>query len=304
MTILQKQPVFDLKIEGLGAMYFIELNGVRVLKQYNAEGKISTRIPVNHYMRSGSNTLKILTWSGDEYPINEHAYVNLELIVSESSQPNVEYPISTIVFDNTQTTEEKSSNSSLSGKYNSLNGFSASSSGDVTVEDIMYKQVKNVYTYSRTIDIPSSLPLWAFFSSDNLPNYNGMEDNEYYQNVDNLLVEYMKVQEAIKNNTTDQIISMFEERNKELDAAFYYPPGTYENKIKVALKDAANDDTAELVSLKPNDIFFDLSNNNKLNRLARKGKGPAIALNFKDIEGSYSFDMIFRMQDGKWILTR
>ena len=154
------------------------------------------------------------------------------------------------------------------------------------------------------MNIPSSLPLWAFFSSDDLPDYESMEDDEYYQHMDVLLVEYMKVQDAIKNNDIASILPMFEERNKELDAAFYHPPGTLAEKIKVALNDAANDETAALSELKADYLDFDISQNRKLNRLSRDGNTTAVGLDYKEIEGSYSFDMIFRMQDGKWILTR
>jgi hypothetical protein len=97
---------------------------------------------------------------------------------------------------------------------------------------------------------------------------------------------------------------MFEERNRELDLAFYNPVGTLEKKIREALNDAANDTSATLVRLKKENVGFDTSENNKLNRLARNRNKSAIVLNYNEISGSYRFDMIFRLKDGKWILTR
>lgn len=304
LNILQNQPVFELKIEGLGAMYFIEMNGIIVLKQYNSSGKIQTRLPVNHYMKSGENTLKISTWSGDNSPINPNAYVNIELIVSENTQPNNEFIISTLRLNNREVEENKTISSSAAGIFNSEQGFKPDEQGDVIISEVTAKQEKNVLTYSRTLVVPSSLPLWAFFTSDELPNYISMSDEEYYQHMDILLAEYKKVQNAIENNDINSITSMFEERNNELDAAFYNPPGTLAEKIKVALQDAADDDSATLVELKKSTLDFDTSKNNRLNRLARRGKKSAIVLNYKEISGSYRFDMIFRMKGGKWLLTR
>lgn len=304
LNILKNQPVFELKMEGLGAMYFIEINDIIVLKQYNSTGKIQTRLPVNHYMKSGKNTLKISAWSGDSSPINPNAYINIELVVSENNHPNKEFSISTLHFNNNEVVENKTVSSSAAGIFNSEQDFRADDEGDVIISKPISEQVKNILTYSRTLTIPSSLPLWAFFTSDDLPNYVSMSDEEYYKHMDVLLVEYMKVQNAVKNNDINSIVSMFEERNNELDAAFYNPPGTLAKKIKVALQGAADDDSAVLVELKKSTLDFDTSKNNKLNRLARRGKKSAIVLNYKEISGSYRFDMIFRMKDGKWILTR
>ena len=303
MNLLQSQPVFELKLEGFGAIYMVEVNGARVFQQWNAAGKIETRLPVNHFMHPADNTVKIFAWSGDDLPINPHAFVKIELVVSEHTQPQNEFTISNLVFDNIGL-ENRIEKSNPAGKLNSVKGFVTDEAGDVTINQAITGQLDNVHTHSRVMNIPSSLPLWAFFSSNDLPDYESMSDDEYYQHMDVLLIEYMKVQDAIKNNNIASILPMFEERNKELDAAFYNPPGTLAEKIKVALNDAANDETATLSELKADYLDFDISQNRKLNRLSRDGNTTAVGLDYKEIEGSYSFDMIFRMQDGKWILTR
>ncbi len=303
MNVLQSQPVFELKLEGFGAIFMVEVNGARVFQQWNAAGKIETRLPVNHFMHPTDNTLKIFAWSGDDSPINPHAFVKVELVVSEHSQPQNEFALSNLIFDNIGL-ENRIETSNPAGKLNSVKGFVADEAGDITINEAITGQFDNVHTHTRVMHIPSSLPLWAFFSSDDLPDYDSMSDNEYYQKMDEFLVEYMKVQDAIKNNNIASILPMFEERNKELDAAFYNPPGTLAEKIKVALYDAANDESAALVELKTDYIDFEYSEGNKLNKLSRNGNKAAITLNYKEIESSYSFDMIFRIQDGKWILTR
>jgi hypothetical protein len=306
MNILQNQPVFELKLDGFGVTYVVELNGVIILNQDNPLGKINTRLPVNHYMTPEDNTLTVSLWSDDDEPINPNANINIKLIVSSHTQPQNEYLIASLNYDNKeQSDKEKIKNSSKSGRIDSHNNFSYDLNGDIIINKILFnKNADDVYQYSRTITIPSSLPLWAFFNSDNLPDYYSMSVDEYYQHMETLLDEYLKVHQAISTNDIKSILPLFKERNEELDLAFYNPVGTLENKIKVALADAANDSTAELLPLTKNKVGFSLDEINKLAKLTRNDEAPAISLNHKDGTGSYSFDMIFRHKDGKWILTR
>ncbi len=306
MTILNHQPVFEINIEGFGAQYLIELNGVTIFRQYNSRGKIETTIPVNHYMRSGKNKLAIISWPDHGVStVNMHGYVKADLQVSEHEKTDVSFSITTLDLNNKSESEiEKVENSSLAGVYNSNNEFKADDSGDVIVGEVVTSQSGNIFEYQREFKIPSSLPLWAFFTSDELPNTDAMSDEDYYQSIDVLLIEYLKVQNAIAGNNTDEVLAMFEERNRELDTAFYNPPGTLQSKIKEALTNAAIDSKAELAPLSSNMLNFSTNRGNKLVKLIRSEHMPAISLNYKEIQGSYSFDLIFRLQDGKWILTR
>jgi len=305
MNTLQNKPVFELKFEGFGCIYLLEVNGVTVFTQANEQGKISSRLPINHYMKPNNNTFKISTWTDESGFLNPNAYVKVELIVSDHDTPHKEFSLGTISFDNSKNEdEEKYVNSSLSGRYSPEKAFNHDDTGQLEVFDIVFNKDEDLLEYSRRFNIPSSIPLWAFFSSDDLPDYDSMSDEEYYQKMDEFLVEYLKVQDAIKNNNIASILPMFEERNKELDAAFYNPQGTLSMKIKTALIDAANDTSAELVELNKDVLNFSRADNKKLVSLTRSDNSAAVGLDYKKIEGSYSFDMIFRMQDGKWILTR
>lgn len=305
MNVLHGKPVFELKVDGFGTKYRVKINDVTIFDQPNANGKVTTTLPVNHYMRSGPNVISVSTWANRGQEINKHAYVNVELVVSEHNRPEYEYMLASLNYKNSfEEHNEKTQESSPSGRFNADKEFIMDDKGEVQVEDVVYKKTGIASTYTRELIVPSSLPLWAFFKSDELPNYFSMSDEDYYQHVDELLVEYMKVHDAITNKKTNEIISMFSERNRELDAAFYYPVGTYENKIRLALEDAANDDSAELVSIKATGLNIFGSANNRLASLHGRKRGAAIGLNYKNGMGSYGFDMIFRRQNGKWILTR
>ncbi len=307
MSILQDKPVFELKLEGFGSQYVIYINGVSAHKQYNSGGQINTKLPINHWMRSGKNNISIITWSDEKgTPINPHARINIQLVVSSHNAPEKEYSIASVNFQNKL--KSPASESSPSGKYNSLRSFETDKQGDVEVFDIVAKKRNDLnqsaIEFSRDINIPSSLPLWSFFNSDELPDYKSMNDDDYYKQLDTLLVEYLKVQQALKNNKTSDILSLFAERNRELDLAFYNPPGTLEKQIKEALMEAANNTEAELVDLSQKKVIFSVRENNKLVSLTRSKQKAAIVFNYKNGMGSFRFDLIFRMKDGKWILTR
>jgi len=60
----------------------------------------------------------------------------------------------------------------------------------------------------------------------------------------------------------------------------------------------------QLVPLGRKKVNFTIEQNRKLARLSRKGITPAIGLNSKDGSGSQRFQMYFRYENNKWILTR
>jgi len=257
-------------------------------------------------MRSGENEIKVSTWSGTKEPINPHARIKVDLMVNDFSNLDHSYLVANIDYKNSALEGENVvKGSSKSGYFSSTDGFSESENGDVSIGPIDESKTKNnVVWLKRKINIPSSLPLWAFFDSDSLPDYDAMSDEVYYQEMATLFPYYQRLQDAISNNDIDSVMPMFEERNRELDAAFYNSPGTLERKLRDVLNSAANDDSAELARLVPLIVNFSVQDNNVLASLSRGQGDAAVGLNYKEHTGSYSFDMIFRKKDGEWILTR
>jgi len=305
MSLLQRQPVFSLKIEGFGCLYFISVNGVTVFRQYTSGAEVNTTVPLNHYMRSGDNEIRISTWSGNDNPMTPHARIKVDLMVNDFSTPDDSYVVTNIDYHNNAPVNESAiKNSTATGRFDSVEGFIADENGDVTVADIDETIDKNVFIFVRNVTIPSSLPLWAFFTSDQSPDYHAMNDEDYYKAMDPLFVYYKRLQDSIDSNDIDSLMPMFAERNRELDAAFYNEPGALEERLKEAFLAAAIDDNATLVDLTPKKVNFLLQANNRLISLTRRQADPAVGLNYNERNGSYSFDMIFRKQDGEWILTR
>ena len=309
MNILKSKPVYQLSVKAFGTKYFVQLNGVIIHQELFSGGQLSTALPVNHWMRSGMNTIGIYVFPenpGDE--ININASVTITLMVSDKDNPNIQYSVANISFSGKHLSGNKAVvASSPSGRFDSERDFSASTSGDVEIHDITKKNISTYegeLLFSRKIDIPSSLPVWAFFKSNDVPDYKPMSDADYYKHMDVLLVEYMKVQKALESGNVEAVMPLFAERNKELDAAFYLEPGTMEKKISAALLGATDKNEYELVILTREYVDFTVEDNQKLASLTRVGDKPAITLNFKKGSGAERYSLIFRLKDGKWILTR
>lgn len=306
MNPLTNNPYFTLKLNASGISFFIELNGASVHNVLDSDNQLSNVFPVNHWMRSGTNTLTLQVIPDEEgAEFNASSFVEIELLVATNQNKEKTHSISTIKFDASNNYNEFIKGSSASGFYN--NNLMTSSSGNIIVSDISeikLKEYDGALSFERKLVIPNSLPLWSFFTSDELPDLESMSDTEYYSLMDILLIEYGKVQSALKTGHIHEIIPLFEERNRELDAAFYYEPGTMKNRISSSLLDASNNTDIKLVDLNKTNVDFTVESNNKLLSLTRDGLSSAITLNFKNGHGSQRYNLIFRKENDNWILTR
>lgn len=308
MSILHKKPVFSIKINTSAVRYILKINGITLLRESSSDGQLTTTLPVNHWMKSGDNSMEVEIRphvKGETY--NPNANLEFELLISENETPQTIFSIANILISGSSANINQTLLSSTSGNYDSSNNFKSDKNGDVHVSDIQIDKIdkyKGGLIIKRNIVIPSSLPLWNFFNSDEIPDFDSMSDENYYNELDILLKEYLKVQHAIQNNTINDIIDMFNERNSEIDTAFYLKPGKTKKDIFESLQSIANDDGIEFLPLTRKKVIFTIENNKKLVRLNRKGNKAAIALNFKDGSGSQRYEMYFRIKNGKWILTR
>lgn len=313
MSVLNDKPYFTLDLDMKNSSFFVYVNGVKVFKSFSG-GAVATELPLNHWMRSGENTLTlIVTPPKKGAALNDKAAYMLALKVRNKDQDSeLAQTVATLAYSGKWAAIGKpTGESSLAGTFNSMHSFHADKKGDVRVSEIEVKpheKIQNALTFTRKLDIPSSLPKWAFFNSDDIPDVDPMDDAEFNAFLKRLLEEYIKIYRALQSGQAQQIdavLPLFDERNRELDAAFYHAPGTMRTKLRGALIDAATDKNAELVDQLSEDYMkFEIAENNKLARLITEDSKPAIAQNFKNSIGSQSFDLVFRYKNGKWILTR
>ncbi len=318
MSLLFEKPVYTLQVETFGVAHFIKVNGATVIFDFDDEGQTSVVFPVNHWMRSGENTIAfhLLPPKRGEQ-INPNSHVKIALTVCELTDQKNIYTVATLHFHGTaDANKSHTGGSSPSGVFNSAKGFAPDKDGDVQVFDVTAvarPSYANSWTYTRKIDIPSSLPLWAFFNSQEMPDYRFMyhdDDEKDDKAMMPLFLEYRKVYEAIERQDVDAIMPMFAERNRELDMAFYLPPGTMEAELRDAFMSTfkdMKDGNEVLVELGIRNVDFQLETNKKIVGLVRPGLKAAVALNYineLDNVGCERYPMFFRYQNGKYILTR
>ena len=307
MSVLNHKPLFNLNIEAADARYFIYINGVVVYKEYHSHGQISMTLPVNHWMHPSENTMAIEVFPEYDGTVRKSARLKVDLQVHSEAVAGPRHTIATIDFQQRYADEETpTKDSSPQGRFNSVNGFELSDDGDVWVSEISAHPVaeyEGTVIYQRELKIPSALPLWAFFNSDDLPDYDAMSDDDYYAIRDDLYKSYKHIENAMKNGDIDSILPLFSERSSEIDAAFYFEPGTTQQTLRRSMERIVTSDEHTLLELRPANVIITPEENRKLVSLTREAETAAIVYNITG-GGSERFHLIFRKQDGEWILTR
>ncbi len=309
MNPLLNKPVFSIQVKLKGSAYAIEINGIVVLEDYSRMGGVDTVLPVTHWMHNKVNEIAINIFPHKEgEAINPDTYLSVALVVSDADDlTRKKYVITDIVYDGSLS-QNNLDKSRKSIKLDSNNKFSNSNTGDIVTHEITREELVDspgsIYL-KRKVEVSSNLPEWSFFNSDSFPmeEYSKSDEN-FYAGLNSLLKQYLPIHNSLKTGDIDAVLPMFSERNKEYDAALYLPPGTMEKRVKETLLDMANDPDTELLSITENNVGFEVFPNSKLVKLVRDSGNPAIVQNFKSGSGSQNFDMIFRYEKGKWILTR
>ncbi len=308
MNFFDRQPIFELRLQAIAASFFLEMNGVSMLKEYDNFASIETILPVNQWIRSGQNVLGLYVLpEEDGEEVNPGSNVNVELWVRTSTDESG-FKVASIDFKGKLLESNNAvSDSTPSGRFASGRNFFESDDGDVKVENISLKEIPEYegrLLFERGVSIPCGLPEWAFFSSDLLPDYDHMSDNDYLLAKDELFLEYKKLQQLILKGDVDAVVALASERSRETDKAFYLTPGTTESKLKTSLESSIKDADLELAELLPDYVDIRVEDNRKLVRLVRGDESSAIGFNFKSFGGSLSYDFFVRREGGKWIVTR
>ena len=88
------------------------------------------------------------------------------------------------------------------------------------------------FEYKQNFTIPNNLPLWAFFNSDEVFNEPELSEDEFWALSAKLRDHLKIIQDKIIAGKLDEVMPLFEERNNELDKAFYYSSGVMEAKLR------------------------------------------------------------------------
>ncbi len=260
-------------------------------------------MPLNLWMRPDKNKLRLEVLPDEEGGIiDPNARISVELWVNQSGS-NIRHKVSSIVYSGSGSVE----GSCASGVFSSSEGFAKNKSGDVTVSEVReipLSDYDGAFAFERDLSVPSSLPLWAFFDSDDLPDYDSLPDDEYFSARDKIFLLYKKMQDSLVMGDIDSVVLMASERSIETDKAFYLEPGTTERRLRESLQKSVNDDNLQLVELNSEGVQIRLEDNKKLVRLVRARDTSAIAFSYKSFSGSQRYNFIFRHQNGQWIVAR
>jgi hypothetical protein len=98
-SILNEKPVFELKLHSFGTRYEVLINGIVAYDNSSSRGQITMKLPVNHWMRSGKNTLELIVYPSKKgAPIGEQSEIKSELYVRNSGAKE-EYRIGGFIFN-------------------------------------------------------------------------------------------------------------------------------------------------------------------------------------------------------------
>jgi hypothetical protein len=301
-SILNKKPVFKLMIHSVGTRYDVLLNGVMIYDDASGNGQITTSLPINHWMRSGENSLELVLYPDDEgIPINEKSEVNAEIYVHNDEIEEQQYRIGGFNFKGLGHIRE----SDLLEYRLEAELFKRDDEGEVIAQDVEIIEdtvFDGVIEYKQILTIPNSLPLWAFFNSDDVPNEPDLSEEEFWDLSEKIQNQLISIREHLVSGDVDEILPLFEERNNELDKAFYYSSGVMEAKLRDSFE--VDIPQLDMLNIQNKHVAYENEENIKLASVYRKNKGAAISGNYKEGSGSVKFPIMFRKQDGQWIITR
>ena len=316
-TMTLEKPFFVLHIKaehanGAG----IQLNGQRIIV---VDGPaLGTRIPVNHFMHDGENQLAIVSSPNDEVKKTYHNdnVVQIILTVEDFADPKIKpKEIASLSFSGKSYNATKNPAMLNTGetKLNSANHFREDlKQGDIIISKAIYEKGKDK-SYDvvvRSVTIPNTkLPVWGWLSGERLTPTNGFNvlgetsDNDYNPVYKAIQMEFAKIHRALAAKDFAGIAPLFEERNREMDLAFYREPGETAKVLRRAFESTMNDSDKTLHKYVPDNTHAFIQNNNKLVNLVDGGFRPAIVYIWKE-GGAEFYDIFMYRKNGKWIISR
>ena len=209
-------------------------------------------LPVNQFVKEGENELMLVAAQDSKnkkYTENTHVKMTFR-VRPAGSDPNRNITLATLEFSGTRANIGKGmEGSSPADRLNSKNNFISDRKGDIAISEVAITDFQGIGdAVSRTVTLPKiGLPRWAFFDSEDITKVKGLDiEGQLDQQagkklIDELLPVYKAIWNALNTRNVSSILPLFDERNRELDAAFFRAPGTTAKMLAKDLRDAAAD---------------------------------------------------------------
>lgn len=305
------KPYFYLKIDISQCRYSVEVNDVPVLEDFQGL-PINTQIPINQWLKDSENQLSVKLFSVKDAneianQANGECKSDVQLIVKNDDGEASPVNITDIKYSSpANQIDPLKSNISEGGTpakhyvfSNSENSITQKNSGNIVISEPSIQSTESFNHHgveiSRSVTMPLTYPKWKWLSSDTIPN------NE--ETKTSLLKEYQKIWADLKDKKVKELDQLFQERNVELAKAYYKTPSYFQSQLN--LQEMVNDPKMELVGIYPEYTHLKVFGDGKLATIVSwDWETPVLVYNAKDNSFHTTIPVIFRHQNGKWIITR
>ena len=208
-------------------------------------------------------------------------------------------------------------NTTLEGKYNSNNNFEKSDTGDVHIESVsneFYKKSiligKDGRIITTNFSFSSSLPRWNFLDSEAIlpKSFHDLSSEEYEEirknnpKIKQLYAINHQIYMLAKEKNIEGLNKFFNERHQELDKA-YYSNDTEKEFLDEIRKDM-NNPKKKLLDWSSDEwenhkLFYVVEKNNKVAFIKQ-----VLQWDNTESSGASNYNIKFRYENNKWVLTR
>lgn len=308
--MLQNNPDFKLEINAKNLNYIVDVNGGAVIREFESSNQVIAQFPINYWMHPEKTHFGLVVFPnyGEDYL--DGASITVTLIIEDDNDAAINYRLPIFIFeaDHLNSGEERTESMEPGDYRLAADNQVKKEKGQIHINDIDMEALDRhdgAFKLSRDITIPNSLPLWDFFRCDELPDYESLSKEAYRAEVDSLFIEYKKIQDAMAANDLASIKSMFAQRSKEMEQAFYYEQPTWTEETFAEMQADIDDPEWTLRIRNPEELGITFEHNRKLASLTLGGFGGSDAIGFVNANGAYSsYPLTFCRKDGQWLLTR
>jgi hypothetical protein len=308
--MIQGKPIFEIRLDIERCPHDVYVNGGLVERNFQAT---ATHIDyqVNHLLRSGRNDIEVhMIQYGDEpYECD----VKVQLRHKDVSAPADAEPIPllTLAHDaRTAPADNLAQGSSPSGAHDSRTGRPAEG-GDLRVAAASVVPAhESVQVLSRSFELPTPFPEWAFLRGDPLKlNWELADEAEEALAYRQLLTRYEELHTLLEKQDVDGFLDACEERSREIDLAYYKASGETRRGLDQQLRKAMTDPAFELTSLykKPGASWGYMVGSKGTLALLTQGMRASPILRYQMKDGtafSLVFPVMFRKDGKRFVVTR
>lgn len=294
---------FELQLSAQDCRYEVRLNGVPIHTD-NKAIPVQARFPVNHWLRSGENTLElVLPDIQDPQPDSASVAIGLKLL-REQHNLRTELVVCRLAWRrDLQGTGDPFVGSSEAGVFNSKQEMAPDVDGDTQVGRVRARYKAEGLNLHRLVTLNTGLPDWGWQTAVPI-SINESDHDQLRQLHQSLWRELSSVHVYLRQRRPEPVANLCEERNRELDLAFGYPAGTTRRRLLASLAAALHDPDLSLAPISAHQLGLDPWPNGQLVRLVRADFSPALVFVSSELEYSQAIDFVFRPDPQGWIICR